>query len=108
MMSMITPPVAIAAFAAATLAEAGPMRTALAALRFGWPAFVLPFAFAYNPALLLAGTPGEALLAVQLAASAVMLVTVAIAGYFNKPLGHLSRIAAGIAGGVMILGTAMF
>lgn len=108
MMSMITPPVAIAAFAAAALADAGPMRTAVAAVRFGWPAFVLPFAFAYNPALLLSGTPSEALIAVILTASGVILVTVAFAGYFSKPLGHLSRIAAGIVGGAMILGTAMF
>ena len=103
MMSMITPPVAIAAFAAATLADAGPMRTAVAALRFGWPAFVLPFAFAYNPALLLSGSAFDALVAVVPTAIGVLLITVAFAGYFRRPLGFLWRVAAGALGAVMIL-----
>ena len=55
MMSMITPPVAIAAFAAASLAGAPPMRTAWEAVRLGWSAYAVPFVFVASPALLLTG-----------------------------------------------------
>ena len=57
MMSMITPPIAIAAFAAASLASADAMRTGFAATRFGWTAFIVPVLFVYSPSLLLIGDP---------------------------------------------------
>jgi len=53
MMSMITPPVAIGAFFAASLAGAEPMRTGFTAMRFGWTAYIVPFLFIFSPALLL-------------------------------------------------------
>ncbi|UWQ20128.1 TRAP transporter fused permease subunit [Jannaschia sp. W003] len=52
-LSAITPPVALAAFAAAPIAGASPMGTALEASRLALPGFVIPFAFIYQPALLL-------------------------------------------------------
>ncbi|MBI2318139.1 MAG: TRAP transporter fused permease subunit [Betaproteobacteria bacterium] len=55
MMSMITPPVAVAAYAAAGLARADPMRTGWEACRFGWSAFLVPFLFVLSPTLLLIG-----------------------------------------------------
>ena len=103
MMSMITPPVAIAAFAAATLADAGPMRTAVAALRFGWPAFVLPFAFAYNPALLLAGSAWDATLAFVPTAFGVALVTIGFAGWFRSQLRVIWRVLLVAIGVALIL-----
>ncbi|HUE46786.1 MAG TPA: TRAP transporter fused permease subunit, partial [Aestuariivirgaceae bacterium] len=42
MMSMITPPIALAAFAAASIAQADPMKTGVASVKFGWIAFVVP------------------------------------------------------------------
>ena len=53
MMSMVTPPVAIAAFFAASLAGAEPMRTGFTAMRFGWTAYIVPFLFIFSPSLLL-------------------------------------------------------
>lgn len=94
MMSMVTPPVAIAAFAAATLAGSGPMATALAAMRFGWPAFVLPFAFVINPALILKGGAAEIALAVLLAIAGVGCVTAAICGWCHRPLRAIERLIA--------------
>ena len=61
MMSMITPPIALAAFAAATISGADPMRTGLAAVRIGWSAFLLPFVFVAAPGLLLQAGPAAAL-----------------------------------------------
>ena len=48
-LSMITPPIALAAYAAAHIAGADPMRVGWLACRLGWPAFVLPFVFAWSP-----------------------------------------------------------
>lgn len=52
-LSAITPPVAIGAFAAAPIAEANPMRTAFVALRLALIGFIIPFIFVYEPSLLL-------------------------------------------------------
>jgi TRAP-type uncharacterized transport system fused permease subunit len=57
MMSMITPPAAIGALAAATLAEADPMRTGFAAMHFGRFAFIIPFMFVASPTLLMQCNP---------------------------------------------------
>ena len=56
MMSMITPPVALAAFAAASLAGTDPMKTGWTAVRFGWIAYIIPFLFVRAPSLLLEGS----------------------------------------------------
>lgn len=58
--SSITPPVAIAAYAAASIADAPPLRTAVFALRIGLVKFVIPFAFAYYPVLLIVKESGAA------------------------------------------------
>jgi len=73
--------------------------TVLAAI--GWPAFVLPFAFAYNPALILQGGLGSVALATGSAAAGVFTISVALAGHFRgrigaapRPRQHLCRGAA--------------
>ena len=100
MMSMITPPVAIAAFAAASLAGTEPMRTGFAAVRFGWIAFVIPFMFIYAPSLLMDGSAGAIALAAATAAFGVWIVSIGLVGYLVRPLGGLERVlfvASGIA-----------
>jgi TRAP transporter 4TM/12TM fusion protein len=51
MISFITPPVAIGAYAAASIARCSPMRAGLEAMRFGAVKYILPFFFVFNPAL---------------------------------------------------------
>ena len=100
MMSMITPPLAIAAFFAASLAEADPIKTAFASMRFGWVAYVVPFLFVASPSLLLQGSVTELALAVTTAVAGVWLVSVGVTGYFTrllKPLFRAAFIAAGLA-----------
>lgn len=100
MMSMITPPVAIAAFAAASLGNAGPMRTAWEAMRFGWPAYVVPFLFVLLPSLLLIGSLDEVLLSAVTAIAGVWLASVGLVGYLFRSLGALKRFlfaASGLA-----------
>jgi TRAP transporter 4TM/12TM fusion protein len=100
MMSMITPPIAIAAFAAASIARADPMRTGFAATRFGWTAFIVPVLFVYSPSLLLIGEPVEITIAVCTAVFGVWLISCASVGYFMRaitPPGRLLFAAAGLA-----------
>ncbi|HEX2115016.1 MAG TPA: TRAP transporter fused permease subunit [Alphaproteobacteria bacterium] len=69
LMSMLTPPVAMASYAAASLANADLWKTSLDALRLGISGYLLPFIFVLNPALLLHGTP----LAIALATATALL-----------------------------------
>ncbi len=98
MMSMITPPVAIAAFAAASIAESNPLRTAFESMRFGWLAYVVPFLFVASPSLLLMGDPQRTAVAVATSVAGVWLVSVAMAGHFSRPLGAVNRLAWAAAG----------
>jgi TRAP-type uncharacterized transport system fused permease subunit len=77
MLSYITPPVALAAVAAATIAGSNAMKSGFLAMRLGLINFILPFLFVLNPTLILRGEPlailhdvGTAVLSVWLMASA--------------------------------------
>lgn len=94
MMSMITPPVALAAFAAATITGAGALRTGLAAMRVGWAAFILPFAFVATPALLMQGSWAEIALTGGLAGIGIIAVTAGVVGYWGRPLNMGLRLLA--------------
>jgi len=98
MMSMITPPVAIAAFAAASIARADPMRTGWEACRFGWSAFVVPFLFVLSPTLLLIGPADAVALAIVTAVLGIWLVSIAMIGYFMRPMGAALRAVFGFSG----------
>lgn len=108
MMSMITPPVAIAAFAAASLAGTSAMRTGWEAMRFGWPAYIVPFLFALSPALILQGGTIQSLLAVATAVAGVWLVSAAVVGHFGGRLGAPARLAFAAAGAALLLPPGLF
>jgi TRAP transporter 4TM/12TM fusion protein len=103
MLSFITPPVCIAAFAAANLARADPMRTGFAASRFGWSAFVVPFLFVFEPSLLLQGKPTELIHDVGTAIAGVWIASMGFAGYSTRPIGWLARAAYVVAGFVLLV-----
>ena len=86
MMSMVTPPVALAAYAGAAIAKADVMKSAFAAFRFALVGFALPFAFVLSPELILL-TPGNEPASILTVVSSVGLTLIAILG-----------LAAGIAG----------
>ena len=98
MMSMITPPVAIAAFAAAGIAKADPMKSGWSAVRFGWMAYIVPLLFVISPAMLLRGEPGVIIFTIATAIIGVWLVSIAIAGFFLRPLGPAMRCVFGVVG----------
>ncbi len=79
MMSMVTPPVALAAYASASIAEAKVMPTALAAFRFSLVGFTLPFMFVYRPELLLMQSNG-AMIAAGDVPRTILVIAAALAG----------------------------
>jgi TRAP transporter 4TM/12TM fusion protein len=94
MLSSITPPVALAAYAAAGLAKTNPFRIALVACQFGCAAFIVPYFFAYNPALLMVDTtPGVVILAAVTTVIGGICLAITIQGWCLKSLNIIERIA---------------
>ena len=102
MLSMITPPVAIAAFAAATVAGSDPMKTAGAAVQFGWSAYIVPFMFVVAPELLMQGSVWLILQTSITAIFGVWMVSAGFVGYFSRPLDMLHRVIF-IGAGVLMM-----
>jgi len=102
-LSMITPPVAIGAFAAANLAGADPMKTALEAVRFGWSVFVIPFLFVYSGTLLMQGSALAIIVDFVVAVVGVWFGAAGVIGYSIRPLGGLMRACHVTAGLCMLL-----
>jgi len=94
-LSMITPPIAMAAYAAAHIAGADHMRVGWIACRLGWPAFVVPFFFAWSPELLLIGKPLDIALTVVFSTAGIWLGCAAIAGRLLDALTVPLRFVAG-------------
>ena len=84
-LSAITPPVALAVFAAAGLAKANMWQAGFAAMRAAAPAYIVPFMFVYEPALLMVGDPMVILGAVVTATIGVILLAGSLFGYFIGP-----------------------
>ena len=108
MMSMITPPIALAAFAAAAIAKAPAMATGWAAVRFGWLAYLIPLLFVFSPTLLLIGEAGEIAIAVLTAVFGVWFVSIAMAGFLARSLGLVRRILFAVAGLLSLIPAAAF
>jgi TRAP transporter 4TM/12TM fusion protein len=99
-MSFITPPVCLAVYAAASIGKADMLKTGYAAIRLAIAAYIVPFIFAYHPALLLQGSFFEVLEAVVTALIGIGLIAVALEGYLFRPLNLLKRIL--ISGGGLL------
>src|SRR6266516_1292374 len=97
-LSMISPPVAIAAFVAANLAGADPNRTGWVAMAFGWTLFVIPFLFVFSGTLLLKGDPLSIAVDLSLAVAGVWFISAAMMGYAARPLGFAARACHGVTG----------
>jgi len=86
MLSMITPPIAMAAFAAASISGGSQFRTGLEAFRFGWIAYFLPFLFIYKPGLLMNGSALQIAYVFASALIALGLIAAGIVGHAKRPL----------------------
>ena len=109
MISFITPPVAIGAFAAATVAGAQPMQTGLQAMRLGTVIYFVPFFFVLNPALIGRAPVEEVLLVASTAVVGIMLIAAGLQGYLIG-IGSISGVNAKsiLARGLLIVGGLTF
>ncbi|MBL6598408.1 MAG: TRAP transporter fused permease subunit [Alphaproteobacteria bacterium] len=81
MLSYITPPVALGAFAAASLAQANPMRTGLESMRLGTIIYFVPFFFVLDPGLIMQGEPLHILTVFSCALLGVVVLSASLQGY---------------------------
>ena len=82
--SNVTPPVALAAYAAAGLAKCNPTKTGFVAFRLSLSGFILPFMFVYNPVLLMDGSPMAILQALVTALVGIYCLSCAMEKYVYK------------------------
>lgn len=102
MLSSITPPVAMAAYAAAGLANANPFRIAVTAVRFGIAAFIVPFFFVMNPALIGIGSIVTIVMAAITATVGSIAIAAAVQGWLLVRMSVIERIVF-FGGGLLLM-----
>jgi TRAP-type uncharacterized transport system fused permease subunit len=102
MVSFITPPVALATFAAAPLAGVSAMRIGWQSVRLGAAIYIVPFCFVLNPALLLRGDAGTVALSVSFALAGIVALAAALQGYVLG-LGRIPATPAGFAARIVMI-----
>ena len=93
-LSQITPPVALAAYAAGNIADANPNKVGFTAMRLGVIAFIIPFFFVYGPALLMIGTPLEIIEATVTSLVGCFFLAVGLEGWLVEKINIPCRILA--------------
>jgi len=101
--SMITPPVALAAFAAASISESDLWETGLVAFKIAVPGFLIPYVFVYHNGLLLKGSLMEILWVTMTTSIGIIGLAGAIIGYFAKNTNPWERILLTIGALLLIV-----
>ncbi len=83
--SMITPPVALAAFAAAAISESDLWETGIVAFKIALPGFLIPFIFVYDASILLDGSLAEIIWRTLVSTIGIIALAGAVIGYFFRP-----------------------
>jgi TRAP transporter 4TM/12TM fusion protein len=102
MMSLITPPVAPAAYVAAAIAGSPSMATGWTAMRFGWSSYIVPFLFVYSPAILMQGSIADIVIVAITSLAGIWLICAAMVGFFTRVLPWANRLAFIVAGVMML------
>jgi TRAP-type uncharacterized transport system fused permease subunit len=90
-LSAVTPPVALAVYAAASIGRASLWGAGVQAVKFAAAGFIVPFFFVYSPALLFAGAWGDIGRAVVTGAIGVIALAAGLEGYFLRPASPWER-----------------
>ena len=99
----LTPPVALAAYAGAAIAQANPMKTALTATKLAIGAFIVPYVFALNPAMLFVDTTAFEVVTICITAFiGICAISAALEGYLLTHMKPLQRLLSA-AGGLMLI-----
>jgi TRAP-type uncharacterized transport system fused permease subunit len=106
--SAITPPVALASFAAAALAQSDPWKTSFESVRYGIAAFLVPFMFYYHPEILLRGELWAVAKFILTACIGIWLLALASEGWLRGPLGWAERGALLLASALLVIGDYWF
>lgn len=91
--SNITPPVAVSCFAAAPLAGANPTKVGTTAFRLAIAAYIVPFVFCFQPSLIMVGSVSTIIIDSALCAYAIFGVCIALAGYWQRNVPMVVRLA---------------
>ncbi|MFM7345024.1 MAG: TRAP transporter permease [Tagaea sp.] len=102
--SAITPPVALASFAAAALAKSDPWKTSFESVRYGIAAFIVPFLFYYHPEILMRGATLDIALFIASACVGIWFVALASEGWIKGAIGWIPRGGLVVAAGLVIAG----
>ena len=100
--SMITPPVALAVFAASSVAKADFWKTAINACLLGLPAFFVPYMFVYDPVLLWKGTSVEIIIALATALAGAVILGAGLAGWLLRWCNIVERVVL-VASGFLLI-----
>ena len=99
----LTPPVALAAYAGAAIAQANPMKTAFTATKLAIGAFIVPYIFALSPAMLFINTTApEVILICITSIIGIFAVSASLEGYFLHKMAWFERIIC-LAGGLLLI-----
>ena len=100
----LTPPVALAAYAGAAIAQANPMKTAITSTKLAIGAFIVPYVFALNPAMLFIGTNGvwDVILIIISSLIGIFGVSAALEGYIVSHMTWYERVLC-IVGGLALI-----
>ncbi len=101
--AMITPPVAVAAFAAGAVARADPMKVGVDATRLAIAGFIVPFAFAYSPVFLLIGDLTLILISIPASIVGICALACSIEGYLFARTSILERVILGASAILLII-----
>jgi TRAP transporter 4TM/12TM fusion protein len=107
-LGMVTPPVALAAFAAATIAKSDQWQSGWTAMRVGWCAYFLPFMFVYTPALIMNDSLPSIVMHLALALLGIFMGTVAVVGHCYARVPWSLRIPYGAIALMLLVQPTMF
>jgi TRAP transporter 4TM/12TM fusion protein len=102
--SAITPPVALASYAAAGISGDNPMGTSVASFKIGLAAFIVPFMFFYSPAMLMEGSPMQILRVGLTATLGIVLLSGMVQAWFFGPVNAWQRVLMLVGAMFMIYG----
>jgi len=103
LMSMVTPPVCFATFAAASIAKADFWRSGWSGMRLAVVAYVVPFIMVYQPELIFAGSAIGIVLVTAKTTLGILIMTIGMVGYLFRPIHGGARVAMGIFGMLLML-----
>jgi TRAP transporter 4TM/12TM fusion protein len=101
--SFITPPVAVAAYAAAGISGGQLSKTGWTALRLGLCGFIIPFAFVYKPSLLLLSSWHDVVFGIVTAIVGILYITAGMIGYFTEDINSWVERVLCILGGILLI-----